>query len=299
MKGVGGLGAWRWIFIIVNFSASNLCVGSDILFQEGLFTVVCSVGGYFFIHNYPATAEFLTQREKKYITARLKEDSDATRNESFTWDGVIQAVKDPKVWLYAMCFHTMGFPGYTLSLFLPTIITGLGYTSTQAQLLSIPPYVVAFITTMSVAVLAERTKRRAPFIIGGSTVALVGYIILISSHWPGLSYAGTIIVTAGMFPSTAIIVSWPANNVSGQTKRATASALQISVGNIAAIMGTQLYRPKWSPRYFVGHGMVRDFATSLRPDNILISPCSGYRLPCREYRRCKHPMVRHAQRERT
>ena len=94
------------------------------------------------------------------------------------------------------------------------------------------------------------------FLIGGSTVALIGYIILISSRWPGLSYAGTIVVTAGMFPSTAVIVSWPANNVSGQTKRATASALQISVGNIAAIMGTQLYRPKWSPRYFVGHGMV-------------------------------------------
>ena len=150
----------------------------------------------------------------------------------------------------------MGYPGYTLSLFIPTIILGLGYSSTQAQLLSIPPYAIAFVTTMAVAVLAERTKRRAPFIIGGSTVALIGYIILISSRWPGLSYAGTIIVTAGMFPSTAVIVSWPANNVSGQTKRATASALQISVGNIAAIMGTQLYRPKWSPRYFVGHGMV-------------------------------------------
>ena len=221
-----------------------------------MFTVVCSIAAYFFIFNYPADAKFLTQKEKEYITARLKEDSDATRNEIFAWDGVIQALKDPKVWLYALCFHTMGYPGYTLSLFIPTIILGLGYSSTQAQLLSIPPYAIAFVTTMAVAVLAERTKRRAPFIIGGSTVALIGYIILISSRWPGLSYAGTIIVTAGMFPSTAVIVSWPANNVSGQTKRATASALQISVGNIAAIMGTQLYRPKWSPRYFVGHGMV-------------------------------------------
>jgi hypothetical protein len=101
-----------------------------------------------------------------------------------------------------------------------------------------------------------------------------------------------------MFPSTAIIVSWPANNVSGQTKRATASALQISVGNIAAIMGTQLYRPKWSPRYFVGHGMVRVSASYPGLGRMLkcfLTP--GYRLPCRKHRRRRHLMVRYAQGE--
>jgi predicted MFS family arabinose efflux permease len=219
--------------------------------------VVCSAAAYFFIYNYPATAGFLTPKEREFIAARLKDDGDATREEKFTWDGVFRALKDIKVWLYALCFFTVGFPGYTISLFLPTIINGLGYTAAQAQLLSIAPYGVAFITTMTVAVLSERTKRRAPFIIGCSSVAIVGYIILISSHWAGMSFAGTIIVLSGTFPATAVIVSWPANNVSGQTKRATASALQISVGNIAAIVGTQLYRPEWGPRYFVGHGLVR------------------------------------------
>lgn len=222
--------------------------------------MVNSIIAYFFMYNYPATAKFLTPKEKEYVAARLKEDNDATRDEVFSWNGVIQALKDPKIWLFAACFHTIGFPGYTLSLFLPTIIDGLGYTATRAQLLSIAPYAVAFVTTMGVAMLVEKTKRRAPFIIGGSTLALVGYIMLISSPWSGLSYAGTIIAVAGMFPATSIIVSWPANNVSGQTKRATASALQISVGSIAGALGTQLYRPKWSPRYFVGHGMVWVFS---------------------------------------
>lgn len=163
----------------------------------------------------------------------------------------------------------MGLPGYTLSLFLPTIITEMGFTATQAQLLSIAPYALAFVTTMGVAVLVERQKRRAPFIIGGSTLALIGYILLITSRWPGLSYAGTILAVAGMFPATAIIVSWPACNVSGQTKRATASALQISVGNIAGAMGTQLYRPAWSPRHFVGHGMVWVFHIYLHSGGVL------------------------------
>jgi hypothetical protein len=113
---------------------------------------------------------------------------------------------------------------------------------------------------MSVAVLAERTKRRAPFIIGGSAVAIVGYTMLLTSRRSGLSYAGTIVVAAGTFPARAIVLSWPANNVSGQTKRVTAHAMQITIGDLGAALGTQLYRPKWSPRNFVGHGTVRHFS---------------------------------------
>jgi hypothetical protein len=45
----------------------------------------------------------------------------------------------------------------------------------------------------------------------------------------------------------------PAINVSGQTKRAVAGALQVTVGNFGAILGTQLYRPKTAPRYLLGH----------------------------------------------
>jgi len=222
-----------------------------------------SISAYFFIDNYPATAKFLTHKEREYVLAQLKEDSDATRDEKFAWSGVVQALKDPKIYLFGLCAHTLSLPVYTLSLFLPTIITGLGYSSTQAQLLSIPPYVIAFIATMYIAVLAERTKRRAPFIIGSSAVGIVGYVMLLTSRWPGMSYAGTLVAVTGTFPAGAIVLSWPANNVSGQTKRATAHAMQMSIANLGATMGTQLYRPKWSPRYFIGHSTVRPFV--IRP----------------------------------
>ena len=219
-------------------------------------TVVVSLTAYSFVYNYPATASFLTPKEREYVITRLKEDSDASQEEKFTWGGVVDALKDPKIWLYGLGFHTMSLPIYTLSLFLPTIIRDLGYTSAQAQLLSTPPYAVAFVLTMGFAMLAEKTKLRAPFIIAGSSLAIVGYIILITSHRAGVSYAGTIIAATGLYSATAIVLSWPANNVSGQTKRATANAMQLSIGNLGAIMGTQLYRPIWGPRFFVGHGVV-------------------------------------------
>lgn len=118
-----------------------------------------------------------------------------------------------------------------------------------------PPYAVAFVMTIAVAVLSERTRLRAPFIMGSSALACIGYIILLSQHTAGVSYFGTILAAGGIYPAVAIVLSWPANNVSGQTKRCIANAMQISIGNCGAVIGTQLYRSETSPRYFLGHGL--------------------------------------------
>ena len=62
------------------------------------------------------------------------------------------------------------------------------------------------------------------------------------------------------------MLSWPAANVSGQAKRATATAMTITIGNLGAVFGTQLYRPKTSPRWHLGHG----FALGYLVCNILV-----------------------------
>lgn len=118
--------------------------------------------------------------------------------------------------------------------------------------------------TIIFAVLSERAQRRAPFILVAATLTIIGYIILLTNHSPtgrpGVSYTGAFFAAAGIYPATALVLSWPAVNVSGQTKRATANAMQISIGNMGAVIGTQLYRPKWAPRYFVGHGTALGYA---------------------------------------
>lgn len=233
---------------------------------EGVFTIVVAFGAYFFIHNYPSTATFLSSKEKEFIQARLEADSDATQTETFAWPEVRKAFTDIKVYLYCLGFHTMSLPLYTLSLFLPTIIKNLGYTSAQAQLLTVPPYAFAFITTVTVAILSERYHRRAPFIIGSSSFAIIGYIILLTTHKPGAKYTGTIFAAGGIYPAVALVLAWPANNISGQTKRAVAGGMQIMIGNTAAAYGVQLYRPKTAPRYFLGHGMALGYLVA----NILV-----------------------------
>lgn len=237
--------------------------------QEGILTVVVAVFAYFFIHNYPSTAPFLTEPERSFIHARLKSSTDATNTEAFDWANVRAAFKDYKCWLYSLGFHTMSLPLYTLSLFFPTIIADLGYKAATAQLLTVPPYAFATIITVVVAILAEKTHKRAPYILFSSSFAIIGYIILLATPHdkPGISYLGTFFAAGGIYPSTAIVLSWPAANVSGQTKRATATAMTITIGNLGAVLGTQLYRPATSPRWFLGHG----FALGYLVMNLLVT----------------------------
>jgi hypothetical protein len=131
-------------------------------------------------------------------------------------------------------------------------------------LLTVPPYALATIFTVIWAYTSERFHKRAPFAIGSSTIAIIGYIILITNKnptkRPGVSYVGTFFAAAGIYPSTALALAWPANNVSGQTKRAVVGAMQISIGNLGAVLGTQLYRPSMAPRYLLGHGFALGYS---------------------------------------
>lgn len=225
-----------------------------------------SAAAYFFIYNYPDTAKFLTDDEREVVQQRLKLDSDATNHEKLDWSNVKKAFTDIKCWLYAFGFHTLSLPLYTLSLFLPSIIKNLGYTSATAQLMTIPPYAIAFCFTITAAFLSERYRVRTPFILASSSLAILGYILLLSDPRPGVSYVGIIFAAGGIYPSVALVLAWPANNVSGQTKRALANALQISIGNTGAVIGTQLYRTETAPRYFLGHS----FALAYMVANLVV-----------------------------
>lgn len=247
--GVAGLGGWRWIFII-----------------EGIATCVVGALAYLFITNYPDTAKFLGPAERRFVLKRLAADSDSTENEGFSWANVLSAMSDPKVLLYAFGFHFMSLPLYTLSLFLPTIIEDLGYSAASAQLLTIPPYALATVLTVIIAWTSERVGRRAPFLMTFSLVASIGYCILLGNKNatanPGISYVGTFFAAAGIYPATGLVLSWPAVNVGGQTKRAVANAMQISIGNCGAVIGTQIYRAEDAPRFVVGHSVALGYTVA-------------------------------------
>ncbi|KAG6854666.1 hypothetical protein C0991_003314 [Blastosporella zonata] len=236
MEGVGGRRGWEWIFII-----------------EGILTVAVSLLAYFIVPTWSHSATFLTEPERKRLLARLNADSDAGSKEEFHWFYVRQAFKDPVVWGYALLFHGFAFVLYSLSLFLPTIIANLGFATWKAQLqvmLTVPPNALAALSIAVTVWFSSRANLRAPFIVGAAVVAIIGYVILITTSTPGAQYVGVHFAAAGVYTGNALLLSWPGENVSSQTKRAVAVAMQITIGDIGAIAGVLIYRSSLSAHLF-------------------------------------------------
>lgn len=242
MRGVGGKAGWSWILIL-----------------EGLLTIVVALFAYWLVPHYPMKSRSFTDREKAIIAARMQADRDSLDEETFSWDGVKQAFTDPYVYLYGLLFHGFAFALYTISLFMPTIIADLGYKAADAQLLTVPPYFLAFIFTMTIAHISFVVNRRLVFIIGCALLAILGYIVQITSPTVAGRYVAIFITTPGVYAGNALLLSLPSENVSGQTKRATALAMQIMFGNMGSIIGVQLYRKPLgglrNVNYHISHGL--------------------------------------------
>lgn len=158
-------------------------------------------------------------------------------------------------------------PLYGISLFLPTIINQLGYTSSTAQLLTVPIYITAAVLTVVVAYYSDQSPRRgrAPFIFVPMCAILVGFIMALagSAHGgvPGVVYAGVFITTCGIYPAFPGNVTWISNNLAGSYKRSVGMAIHIGVGNLGGAMASNFYRSADKPKYLLGHGLEIGFVT--------------------------------------
>jgi MFS family permease len=108
---------------------------------------------------------------------------------------------------------------YSFSLFVPTIINELGFTAHAAQLLSVPPYIIACAATVLVGMTSDRFNRRGPFIVGFSCISFIGYLILYLTTNPGLSYFGAILCATGVFPTIPITIIWSGGSFGGEVSR--------------------------------------------------------------------------------
>ncbi|KAG1736554.1 MFS general substrate transporter [Suillus lakei] len=239
MEGVGGLHGWQWIFCL-----------------EGIATLLVAFFSFFYMHDYPETAKFLTESERLYIINMLKQDAN-NLSSRFDTQFVWQAIKDYKTYVQILIYMGLLVPGYAIALFSPTIISELGYSAANAQLLSVPPFVAGCIGTIIVGIYSDKHNLRGPYIVGGALVSLVGYILLYCSVQAGPSYVGACLAAAGNYPTVAVVLAWAGSNAGGDLKRGVVLAMVIGLGNLGGVCSSFIYIDP--PRFHIGHGTIMGF----------------------------------------
>jgi MFS family permease len=147
--------------------------------------------------------------------------------------------------------------GYAGSFFIPTIIREMGYTSSVAQVRSIPIFIVATITAVIAAYLTDRLRHRYWFCIAGLVVASVGYIMLLAQNHlsAGVKYFALFLIVPGGYITQPIVLVWLSNLVSGHYKRSVSSAVQVGFGNLGGIVASNVFLGSEAPKYPTGYGV--------------------------------------------
>ncbi|CDO71341.1 hypothetical protein BN946_scf184908.g99 [Trametes cinnabarina] len=254
MDGVGGLAGWRWIFILEGIATIVIALSSAIFLPADI------ASAKFFTEE---EREFALHRLRlsfgAAMTAPLSEPSqgitrvevDAEKgaeekvevqtpatdavvvyqeDEKFEWGEVVRGIKDPQVWMTSFSYMGIIICLYSFSLFLPTIVSGLGYSGGTAQL--------------HTAIASDRLKWRGPFILMFLPITMAGYILAIAAKTNTQRYAAVFLIATG---------------IAGHYKKATAVALQLAVSNCGGFIATFTYDSTQAPKYIRGHSITLAF----------------------------------------
>ena len=230
-------------------------MGFDIL--EGLVTAVVGLASKWFVVDWPETATFLTEDEKKLLVARLTADVADAKMNRLDKRAAKRIFSDWKIYCGTLMYMGVVNTGYATSFFTPTIITELGFKAEAAQVRSIPIFIVAAVMCGITAWFTDRLRHRYAFCIIGICIATIGYAVLLceASVPVGARYAAIFLIVSGGYICQPVTIAWIQNCMGGHYKRSVSSAIMIGFGNIGGIIASNIFITSQAPRYPVGYGV--------------------------------------------
>ena len=228
MNQAHGISAWRWLFII-----------------EGAPSCLSAFLVLFFLPDYPETVRWLSEEERGLALRRLHVEGSKGLHKSDWWRDAKATLLDWRLWGHYAVYFGISTPFSSLSLFTPSITAGLGYEDLQAQLMTVPPYAVAYVVQILVSWSADHFNSRGMHSAVMATVGACGF--LASAALPADAYLpryGCLIVAAtGAFACIPPLLGWLSSNIFSTGSVGLAIALNIGLaGAPGQIAGVWIYK---------------------------------------------------------
>lgn len=155
-----------------------------------------------------------------------------------TWEHAQQAIFNIHTNVCAWCFFCTNSAVQGFGAFIPTILNEFGWTSTEAQLKSVPPYLVACCVTITLGYLSDRTNKRGIFLVGVLPCSIIGFSILRFSTNVNAKYTAIFLNAIACFAASSGFISWGINNASSPAVAAVAGGYIVMVGSMGGVLST-------------------------------------------------------------
>ncbi|KAF8521883.1 MFS transporter [Hysterangium stoloniferum] len=232
-----GLEGWRWLFLV-----------------DGAPSCVCAIFVLLWFPDWPETAGWLTEPERELATCRL--NGQASQGFSkVTKKEMLNTLTDWRLYGHYVAYLCIAVPFGSLSLFSPTIVSGLGYEGLNAQLFTVPPYVCAYIVTLLVSFLADRYNARSLYSMSCMAIAAIAF--LVQGFLPQKAYVARYVLlcvaTSGSFAGIPPLLGWISSNLHSTGAAGLAIAMNVSFAGPGQIIGVWIYKADEAPGYNTGH----------------------------------------------
>jgi len=243
-----GITSWRLLFLLEGFPACIIAVWT-----------------WYWIADSPSSARWLTARERKVATLRLRRETGSVEKaglhasiprhkQKIDWHQVWQTLKDPKSYITAGMFFCCNVAFSSMPVFLPTIINQMGWSQLASQGLAAPPFLFAFFVVLITAFVSDRLKSRSIPLVVHALLAASGYGILAAAgafqFGHAIRYLAVFPICAGFFSSITIIITWTVNNQTSDEGKSMGMMILNVIGQLGPLLGTRLYPDEDGP-YFV------------------------------------------------
>ncbi|KAK7060032.1 major facilitator superfamily domain-containing protein [Favolaschia claudopus] len=226
---------------------------------EGLPSFLLAVVVFLFLPSRPQTSRYLTEEERTLALTRLNRKNLGEGHTGVDWKGVKRALVDWKTYVVAVIYSCMNLGLGSVTGFLPTIVKGLGYSNADAQLFTVPPYVVALVFMLLIASYSDHYQTRGIPVISVFCISIVGWAILLSvtpihpTHAQlHARYFGCICVVTAGYSNIPLIMSWQSGNTGSQSQRATSLGMLNSIGQCLSVLAAFLFPTPEGPRFIKG-----------------------------------------------
>jgi ACS family tartrate transporter-like MFS transporter len=217
----GGLHGWQWLLVL-----------------EGIPALLLGVAVLWLLPDRPATAKWLSAAQKQIVTAHLHAnmlDDAAIR----TLHGFWQMLGDKRIWIFIIPDFSIVIGLYGLGLWMPQIISAMGFSHLQTGLLVALPYLLSMIAMVLVGLSSDLRGERVLHIGGSALVAAAGLIGAALLPTPLLVILSFCVASCGIYSALAVFWTLPTAILRGSAA-AGGLALLNSFANLGGFFGPDL-----------------------------------------------------------
>jgi len=212
-----GLRGWQWMLLL-----------------EGIPSLLCGFATLRLLPDGPMKAKWLSDDEKRIVTARLAADPDIIKGGAL--HGFRELIFDKRIWILMIPDFSIVIALYGLNLWQPQMVKAMGYSNVETGFIVALPYLLAMGAMVLLGWSSDRTGERAWHVAFGAFAGAAGMVgaVLFADH--ALIIASLCVATAGIYAALAVFWTLPSSLLRG-VAAAAGLALLNSFSNLGGFFG--------------------------------------------------------------